>query len=375
MFMIDRTLEHILKEKLFRGKAIVIMGARQVGKTTLLKKIASDYPEKVLFLNCDEPDIRKMLAGTTSTRLASLVGNAKLVVVDEAQRVKNIGLTLKLITDELPGVQLIVSGSSSLELANEIHEPLTGRKFGYELYPLSFGELANHHGLLQEKRLLEHRLVYGSYPDVINHPGDEKEILANLTDTYLFKDLFEFQDIRKPDVLQLLLEALALQDASEVSYHELAQTVQSDPETVKRYISLLEKTWVVFRLRSFSRNVRNELKKSRKIYFYDNGVRNAVIRNFNSPRLRQDTGALWENYLVSERKKRNMAAGTYATAWFWRTKQQQEIDYLEEKDGHIRAFEFKWNPSARAKWPKTFVKNYPDHSFHLVHPENVDEFL
>ncbi len=316
-----------------------------------------------------------MLSGATSTSLKSLIGHAKLVVVDVAQRVKNIGLTLKLITDEIPDVQLLISGSSSLELANKIQEPLTGRKFDYEMYPLSFGELVNHHGLLEEKRLLEHRLVYGSFPDLVTHPGNEKEILSNLDDTYLFKDLFEFQDIRKPEVLQLLLEALALQVASEVSYHELAQTVQSDPETVKRYISLLEKTYVIFRLRSFSRNVRNELKKSRKIYFYDNGIRNAVIRNFNSPKLRQDRGALWENYLVSERKKRNMYSRRFASTWFWRTKQQQEIDYLEEIDGQIHAFEFKWNSTAKAKWPKTFINHYPDHTLRLIHPENYEEFL
>lgn len=265
--MIKRSLESILKEKLFKGKALVIVGARQVGKTTLLKKITSAYRGNLHFLNCDEPDIRKMLTDATSTSLKSLIGQAKLVVVDEAQRVKNIGLTLKLITDEIPDVQLIVSGSSALELANKIQEPLTGRKFDYEMYPLSFEELVNHHGLLEEKRLLEHRLVYGSFPDVVTHPGNEREMLSNLADTYLFKDLFEFQDIRKPDVLQLLIEALALQVASEVSYHELAQTVQSDPETVKRYINLLEKTYVIFRLRSFSRNVRNELKKVPKDLF------------------------------------------------------------------------------------------------------------
>ncbi len=373
--MIIRRLSAIIESKLYQGKAIILIGARQVGKTTLLKQLETKIIHPVLFLNCDEPDVRQYLTQTTSSQLRQLFGSHKVVMIDEAQRVQDIGLTLKLIIDQLPQVQLLVSGSSTLELANQINEPLTGRKYEYYLYPLAYSELCQQFGLLEESRLLEERLIYGTYPDIVMQPENKLELLTQLASSYLYKDVFNYQEIRKPELLQLLLEALALQLGSEVSYHELAQMLGSDRQTIRRYIDLLEKAVVIFRLRAFSRNVRNELKKSRKIYFYDNGIRNALIRHFNPLALRVDTGALWENYLVAERMKRNAYNGYYCHSYFWRTRQQQEIDYLEEYGGRLFAYEFKWNPRAKAKFPKTFIKAYPDSQQLLITPENFQDFL
>lgn len=373
--MIDRILQQTLEEQLFNGKLLLITGPRQVGKSTLLGKIESVLSKKVLFLNCDEPDVRELLKKPTSSQLKNLIGSAEVVMIDEAQRVKDIGITLKLAFDNLPNVQFIVTGSSALELANEINEPLTGRKFEYHLYPLSIKELVNHNSLLEAKRNWQHYLLYGLYPDVINQKGNEKEVLKNLTDSYLYKDVFNFQEVRKPEIFDKLLKALALQLGSEVSYNELAKAVGSDIQTVQRYLDLLEKTFIVFRLHSFSRNVRNELKKSRKVYFYDNGVRNAIINNYQPIELRHDKGVLWENFLVAERMKFNHYRKLYTNNYFWRTSQQQEIDYVEEYDGILHAYEFKINPKTKTKFPTTFLSAYPDHELSIVNPDNFLEFL
>lgn len=373
--MVPRKILQKIEKKLFQGKAVLVTGPRQAGKTTLLLAMQSKAEQKVLFLNCDEPDVRSLLTEATSTALWQLMGNAKIVMIDEAQRVKNIGLTMKLIIDNFKHIQLVATGSSALELANEINEPLTGRKWEYLLLPLSTQELAEHHGPLEEQRLLSHRIIYGMYPDVVINPGEEREILYSLTSSYLYKDIFTFQEIRKPEVIEKLLEALALQVAAEVSYSELARMIQVDTATVQRYLDLLEKAFVVFRLRSFSRNVRNELKKSRKVYFYDNGIRNALIANFSPPELRVDTGALWENFLVSERIKLLRNNQIHVGKFFWRTRQQQEIDYIEESDGIISAFEFKWNPRKKTRFPKTFLKAYPNAVTATITPENYMHFL
>lgn len=372
---IPRILLPTAEQHLEGGKAVLIIGPRQVGKTTLLEKIAAQYEGKLLWLDCDEPDVRQKLTDVTSTELKTWVGDVELVLIDEAQRVKNIGITLKLFTDKLRQIKLLVTGSSSLEIANEINEPLTGRKWEFMLLPISTEELIGHHGEMEERRLLEHRMVYGFYPEVISRPGKEESLLRQLSSSYLYKDIFTFQDVRKPEVLEKLLQALALQIGSEVNYHELAQLTGSDHATVQRYIGLLEKAFVVFRLPAFSRNVRNELKKSRKIYFYDNGIRNAIINSFKPIHLRTDAGILWENFLVAERSKWLANHEYYANRFFWRTTQQQEIDYLEEKDGALYAWEFKWNPAARASFPRTFLKAYPVEQTEVVTPENYLEFV
>jgi predicted AAA+ superfamily ATPase len=323
----------------------------------------------------DEIDVRDMLSDTTSTRLKALFGKKELVTIDEAQRIKNIGVTLKLIVDNLQNIQLLVTGSSSLELTSEINEPLTGRKYEYFLYPIAFQEMVNEDSLMEEKRMLKHCLIYGYYPEIITHAGEEKEILNLLTSSYLYKDLFALEQIKKPPLLEKILLALVLQMGNEVSYRELGQIVGADNETVERYIDLLEKAFIIFKLTALSRNLRNELKKSRKVYFYDNGVRNAIIKNFNPLSLRQDTGALWENFLLSERMKTNHYSGQWGNSWFWRTHSQQEIDYIEEYEGRLHAYEFKWNPSAKVRFPKTFLNAYPDSQTSLITPNNFDEFL
>lgn len=373
--MLQRQLEKLVTEKIFLGKTIIIYGARQVGKSTLLKMIEASVDKKVLYLNCDNNDIKKLLTDPGINDLRRIFGDHKLVMIDEAQRIINIGLTLKLITDQIPEVQLIVTGSSSLDLSNQINEPLTGRKFEYELFPLSLKELTDHFGFVETNRNLEQHLIYGTYPDVINNPGNEPEILNNLVSSYLFKDIFMYQDIRKPEFIEQLLEALALQLASEVSFNELAKLLKTDAHTVQRYISLLEKAFIIFRLRSYSRNVRNELKKSRKIYFYDNGVRNALLGNYSKMKSRNDAGMLWENFFISERMKFLHYNKIYAKRFFWRTTQQQEIDYIEEYDGSLTAYEIKWNPKKQVHFPLTFTRNYPETATRVINRDNLWEHI
>ncbi len=373
--MITRTILKSLLNRLQNGKALIILGPRQSGKTTLIKSVAQKSAEKFILFDCDEPDIRRLLEAPTSTQLKNIIGENNLVLIDEAQRVKNIGLTLKLIVDKIKSVKLIVTGSSALELADEINEPLTGRKYEYFLLPISIEEMLGTHGALEENRLISTRVVFGMYPDVINNPGKEKELLKNLSSSYLYKDLFSYQDIRKPEILERLLEALALQLGSEVSFNELSQIIGVNKETIKRYINLLEKTYVIFQLRSLNRNLRNELKKSRKIYFYDNGIRNSIISNFQPVKLRQDIGALWENFLISERQKYLNNNQVYTKTFFWRTKQQQEIDYIEDLDGKINAYEFKWMSGKRVKFSKTFINAYPVQQTKVITPDNYFEFL
>ena len=373
--MIQRQLVKIVESRLFRKKAIIIVGPRQVGKTTLLKMLADKSDRRVLNWNCDEPDVRQKLTEPTSTQLGAETANADIIFIDEAQRVQNIGITLKLLTDNFPDKQIVVTGSSALELSNSINEPLTGRKYEYVMFPISAEELIDNHGAQVERRLLERRMIYGSYPEVITNEGDEKEILTNIVGSYLYKDIFSFQDVRKPEIIEQLLQALALQIGSEVSFNELGKLVGLNSLTVQRYIDLMEKSYIIFHLRSYSRNVRSELKKSRKIYFYDNGVRNAILGDYKPLDLRQDNGALWENYIISERLKHNAYNMFYGKSYFWRTIQQQEIDYIEDVDGTLHAYEFKWNTTRQPRLTETFARNYPNHTFTVVTPNNYQDFL
>ncbi len=373
--MIGRSIEKDIRQRMFDGKAIIIMGARQVGKTTLIRQVLNSDDKSIFWFNGDEADTRNLFENISATRLSSIIGNHRIVVIDEAQRISDIGIKLKLITDQIPNVQLIATGSSSFELANKINEPLTGRKWEYRLFPLSFSELVQETNLLEEKRMLPHRLVYGSYPEIVTHPGDEERRLRQLTDSYLYKDLLEYDKIQKSDKLVKLVQALAYQIGSEVSYNELAQLCGLDPKTVDNYITILEQAYIVFRLGSFSRNLRNELKSSRKIYFYDNGVRNAVISNFSQIENRTDAGALFENYAVSECMKYKAYTPWYANSWFWRTTAMQEIDYIEEKDGQIHAYEFKWNPSRKATAPLSFRNAYPTARFSVINRDNIEDLL
>lgn len=328
-----------------------------------------------LYLNGDDADVRDILTNTTATKLKTEIGSKKIIFIDEAQRILNIGLTLKLFTDQIKSAQVIATGSSAFELSSQVNEPLTGRKYEFMLYPLSFGEMVQHHGLTQERRLIEHRLIYGYYPEIVSKIGEEAELLKLLANSYLYKDLLMLEQIKKPLMLSKLWKALALQVGSEVNYQEIAQIVGSDPKTVDKYIDLLEKTFVIFSLPAFSKNVRNEIKKGKKVYFYDCGIRNAVIDNFKPLNARTDAGALWENFVISERLKYRSYHNIDAEQYFWRTTQQQEIDFIEETHDSLDAYAFKWSPRAKAKFPSTFASNYPNTGFKVISPKNIEEFL
>lgn len=374
--MIEREILNSMKKRFFQKKAILLVGPRQVGKTTLLTQIIQDNnPSESLLLNCDEPEILQMLNNVSSTELKNIIGNKKFILIDEAQKIDNVGITLKLITDNIPDIQLIVTGSSAFDLRNSLNEPLTGRKFEYKLYPFSIAELIKNNSFMEEKRLLEQRMIYGMYPDIVLNSSDAKKILLELSNSYLFKDILMYKDIRNPEVLIKLLTALSLQLCNEVSYNELGRIIGIKSETVERYIELLEKVFIIFRLQSLSRNLRSELKKSRKVYFYDNGIRNALIQNYKPLELRTDTGALWENFMVSERKKFIEYNEIYSNTYFWRTHTQQEIDYIEERDGMLYAFEFKFNEKRKAKLPNSFADAYPHHDFQSINRTNYIEFI
>ena len=367
-----RSLRDKIEKRIDSGKVIIVIGPRQVGKTTLIESIlkTKDY----LLLDGDDPKTRTFLSASNTEQIRSILGNNQFVFIDEAQRIDGIGLTVKIITDRFKEVQLFASGSSSFDLSNKINEPLTGRKWEYQLFPISWEEYENHHGYLYSEQQLENRLLYGFYPDVLNNPGDEIPILRNLVSSYLYKDILSFADLRKPEVLDKLVQALALQLGSEVSYSELAQVVNVDKNTISKYIDILQKGYIIFRLGSFSRNIRNEIKTSNKIYFYDNGVRNMIVGNFSPLELRGDKDALWENFLISERVKQIEYKQSLARIYFWRTKQQQEVDFVEEESGKITGFEFKWEKKTNVRLPKSFTETY-DAESRIIDVENFREFV
>jgi len=373
--LVKRHLKEIIEPYLYRGKTIIIYGARQVGKTTLVGQILEKPGNKVLYLNGDESDIRELLGSLNATKLKPAIGDAKVLVLDEAQRIESIGLVLKIIHDNFKDVQVIATGSSSFDLANKIQEPITGRKLEFMLFPFSFSEMCDHYGFLEEKRMLEHRLIFGYYPDIALNVGNEVKLLKSLATSFLYKDLLILDTIKKPAILEKILKALALQLGSEVSYNELAQLLDSDKETIEKYIDLLERANIIFRLSGFSRNIRNEIKRNRKIYFNDNGIRNAILGNFTPLSSRTDKGALWENFIISERRKYLENNELEVQSWFWRTTQQQEIDYIEERNNKLYAWEFKRKPKRKAFLSKTFSRAYPDTEFSVITPDNIEEFL
>lgn len=372
--LVKRSIQKNIEKALFKGKVVIIYGARQVGKTTLVTEILKQYPEQSEYFNCDEPDIRESFTDKTSTELKALIGEKKLVVLDEAQRVKNIGLTLKLLVDTFPNIQVVATGSSSFDLSNEITEPLTGRKVEFFLYPLSLKELGGIYSPLEIGRLLERRMIFGMYPEIVNDGSESEGKLKALARSYAYKDILQYEKIKNPEVLEKLLQALALQVGNEVSYNELAGLVGVDKNTVANYIRILEQAFIIFRLSPWSRNLRNELKKLRKIYFYDTGIRNALINNLNPLHLRQDGGALWENFMLSERMKYDQMRDRDVNRYFWRTLAKQEIDYIEEYQGKLAGFEFKWSKRS-FKPPKAFLEAYPGSIVRLVNKENYREFV
>lgn len=377
MTYIPRYLESDIKSRMFSGKAIIVYGPRQCGKTTMIRHITDEWADDVLWLNGDSPDVRDELDRVTVARWKMILGRKKILVLDEAQRVSNVGLALKLITDEIPEIQIIASGSSSFELADKASEPLTGRKFEYRLLPLSFSEMVAQNGLLSEKQCREQRLLYGSYPDIVTHPEDSGRLLSELVGSYLFKDIYALEGLKKTKILDNLVKALAMQIGSEVSLNELAGLTGADRKTVENYIDLLEKTYVVFSLSAYSGNLRNEIKKGRKIYFYDLGIRNAVMGNFSRIESRTDKGGMWENYLILERLKNTLNQPFQPQRFFWRTAapQSNEIDYLEKTSDALSAWEIKANPASNAKIPQSFRNAYPDARTAILTLDNYDSFL
>ncbi len=372
---ITRTIESELKSFLFKGKVLILYGARQTGKTTAISHLLEDLANDVIRFNGDEVPVRHMLADCPREELRRLMGGKKILFIDEAQRIPGIGLTLKRAVDAFKDIQIIVTGSSSFELANRTEEPLTGRKFEWVLPPLAFEEIARATNLIQELQNLPTRLVYGAYPEIVTTLDSVEKRLASLAESYLFRDILALQNLRRSELLESLLRALSFQCGSQVSYQEIASLIHTDDKTVARYIELLKKCFIVFELPSYARNLRNELKKSRKIYFFDNGIRNAVIGDYRHLSARNDVGILWENYLMAERYKWRLIHAPYARAYFWRTKDQQEIDLIEESAEGISAFEFKWNEKKRVKEPPAFASAYPTAKWDVIHPKNYDRFL
>jgi predicted AAA+ superfamily ATPase len=373
--MIRREVQSVIESQLFKGKVIIIYGPRRVGKTTLSKQLLENH-EKSRYINCELLENKTILETTNSSVLKSFLGNYRLIVMDEAQHIADIGLILKIISDTFPEIQIIATGSSSFELGNRVSEPLTGRSREYLLYPFSLRELLSIKDRIAVNADLDSLLRFGLYPEVYDKPASEAiEELNQISSTYLYKDILQFESLKRPNLLLNLLNALALQIGSEVSLNELSRMLGESVPTIQRYIELLEKAFVIFRLRSFSRNLRKEIAKGQKIYFFDLGIRNALIRNFNPMNLRSDTGGLWENFCILERMKYNMNCRRFVNSWFWRTYDQKEVDYIEEEGGQLSAFEFKIKSSGKGRIPREFLETYQVSHFTTLSKDNYLDYL
>ena len=372
--MIKRNLQPHIESWLFRGK-VILYGARQVGKTTLARALLAPYGEEGGYYNCEIQSVKAALTKEEPGLLMKFIGNKRIVVFDEAQYIPNIGRILKLLTDTYPALQVIATGSSSFSLANETSEPLTGRAIQFVLYPFSYSELKGLDDPFERLAQLENYLIYGLYPDIVQAPaGDGRILLDELSSRYLYKDILEFENVKRSDVIFRLLQLLALQIGSEVSLNELANALQTNRRTVERYIDLLEQAFVIFRLRSFSRNLRKEISKGFKVYFYDLGIRNSIIQQYQPIELRTDKGAIWENFLMVERLKHLQQLQIRPNQYFWRTHQKEEIDYLEEYNGRLTGYEFKWKVQ-KNRPPASFLEAYPGASVQTINRENFEEFV
>jgi len=371
---ITRSVEQLIQQKLSDNKDIILFGPRQVGKSTLFKHLFKD-DTNVLWLNGDQAQTQAIFNDISEATIKPLIGSKKIVVLDEAQMIQDIGIKLKMFTDYLAGIKVIATGSSSFDLANKVNEPLTGRKWEYQLLPFSFMEMADETSVVEEMKHLETRLIYGYYPEVALNPGEEKERLLELVNSYLYKDVLVWEKLHKAEKITKLLQVLAFQAGSQVSYSEIGSIMGLDSKTVEKYIELLEKAFVIYRVTSYSNNLRDELKASKKIYFFDNGVRNALISAFNPLELRNDIGILWENFMMAELLKKDLYTNKFARRWFWRNKQQQEIDLIHESDGMYTAYEFKWNDRKKTFCPAAFKKAYPHIDFHVINRKNFLEYL
>ncbi len=374
--MINRQLQKNIEKALFKGNIIIIYGARQVGKTTLVKQIIENSNKKSKYLNCEILSIRSQLKDPEPEKLKFFLGDAELIVLDEAQSIENIGHILKVLIDTYPEMQIIATGSSSFDLANKINEPLTGRALEFKLYPLSIQELKEAKDLFDVESKMEKILTLGLYPEVfLLNKEEAMQKMDQITSNYLFKDILNYEGLRKPKALAELLSLLAFQVGSEVSYNELSKSLEIDAKTIEKYIDLLEKCFIIYRLNAFSRNLRKEISKSFKIYFYDLGIRNSLIQNYNGLEFRDDIGLLWENFCIMERTKRNSYNNVYANYYFWRTYTQKEIDFVEEKGGKLSAFEMKWKKSNSLEAPKEFLEEYKNSDFEVINKTNYYKFL
>lgn len=375
---IPRYLEEKIKKDFNKKKVIIVYGARQVGKTTLVKKFMEYGAGKTAYYNCDLDEVKESFEKRNLERLRSLVQKYDIIILDEAQRVKNIGLTLKILIDNFPEKNFLVTGSSSFELAGTVSEPLTGRFFPHTLFPVALTELAEIKNVIEVRELLEERLIFGSYPEVITTTDrfDKQRIIENITDNYLFKDILSFGVIKDAGVLKKLLQAVALQIGNEVSHPELAKILEIDKNTVKKYLELCEKVFILCSLPPYFSNKRKSISKMKKYYFCDPGVRNALLRNFNSLDIRNDIGALWENFLVVERMKFNASNDFFPQYYFWRSYQGQEIDFLEEGGGEMAGFEFKYSKNqASGTIRKIFTEDLGGKKFEVINKENFGGFV
>lgn len=375
---IQRFLINEISRNLIPGKVLVLYGPRQVGKTTLAKDLIASVSLKTKFVNADELLYREALASQNLKTLNEVLGNAELLVIDEAQRVPEIGLNLKILIDGNPNAIVLATGSASFDLANKISEPLTGRKLTFTLYPLGYTELSKTYGALETRSQLEHWMVWGGYPAIVTtgDPVLRERLLGELVGSYLYRDLLEFEEIRRSEKIVDLLRLLAFQIGQEVSIAELAANLGLSRDTVERYLNLLEKVFVIFRVGGFSRNLRKEVTKNSRYYFFDNGVRNSLIQNMNPLSLRNDAGQLWENFLMVERRKANQFAGRSVNSYFWRTYDQKEIDYIEEYGGWLDAYEFKWGEGdIKASTRRTFLETYPNARVQVINRNNFEGFV
>lgn len=372
---------HILPQiqnSLQAGKVTVLYGPRQVGKTTLVKELIELLPTRSKFVSADELMYREVLASQNSHKLGELLGDAELLVIDEAQRVPEIGLNLKILVDTFPHAKVIATGSASFDLASKISEPLTGRKLTFNLHPVSYGEIQDSFGKIESRAQLERWLIWGGYPAVVatGDPALRERLLGELVGSYLYRDILEMEGLRRADKIVDLLRLLAYQVGQEVSMNELAASLALNRSTVERYLDLLEKVFVIFKVNGFSRNLRKEVIKNSRFYFYDNGVRNSLIQNFNPLALRNDVGQMWENFLVMERRKGNQFAGRNVNSYFWRTYDQKEIDCVEEYGGKLYGYEFKWQTGdIRRAVRNEFMEAYPNSQLMTVSRDNFEEFL
>ena len=366
-----------LRRLIAPAKVVVLYGPRRAGKTTLIRRFVREEDPEALVVSGEDISAREFLASQSVTALRAMVGKRRTLVIDEAQHVPQIGLNLKLLVDHVEGLRIVATGSSSFELAQQTGEPLTGRKVTLLLLPLAQLELSRIEAAHETKAELDARLIYGSYPEVVlaSAAEDREVYLKELAGAYLFKDILALEGIRHPDKLLRLLQLLAFQIGRDISVSELGNQLSMGKNTVQRYLDLLEKAFVLFGRMGFSRNQRKEIVKSRRYYFYDNGIRNAVISNFNPLALRDDVGALWENYIQVERLKHNLYTGRFAESYFWRTYDQQEVDLVEEHGGRLHGFEIKWSTKSHARAPKAWTRSYPGSSFGVVSPANYLDFI